>query len=92
MACPRDDSARDLEIIAWPGFATAISMAETGKRYITVAALNHPFSRGIDETRRTHPIGKGGIRNERRHITAHVPCFESHVPRLNWPPQTASTE
>ncbi|KAJ7468734.1 GMC oxidoreductase [Mycena latifolia] len=47
LECLRDDSAPDLELVAFPGFFTALSTPEPNKSYITLlSVLNHPLSRG----------------------------------------------
>ncbi|KAJ7920180.1 GMC oxidoreductase [Mycena leptocephala] len=62
LACLRDDSAPDLELIAWPGFLTALSTPDQAKSYITVlAALNHPFSRGTIHAKSSDPFDNPAI-------------------------------
>jgi choline dehydrogenase-like flavoprotein len=52
----RDDRLPDFEIVAFPGFFTAISKPEAGKRYVTMLPMvNHPFSRGSIHARSTDP-------------------------------------
>ncbi|KAJ7780128.1 GMC oxidoreductase [Mycena maculata] len=62
LASLRDDSAPDLEIIAWPSLFTAISTPEPKKTYMTVlAVLNHPFSRGTIHAKSGDPLENPSI-------------------------------
>ncbi|KAJ7688605.1 GMC oxidoreductase, partial [Mycena rosella] len=57
LACLRDDSAPDLELVAFPGFFTAKSTPEPNKSYLTLlAVLNHPLSRGAIHAKSTNPF------------------------------------
>ncbi|KAJ7500951.1 GMC oxidoreductase [Mycena galericulata] len=62
LACLRDDSAPDLQLIGWPGFWTALSTPDPAKSYLTVlAALNHPLSRGSIHAKSSDPFDDPSI-------------------------------
>ncbi|KAJ6490230.1 GMC oxidoreductase [Mycena vitilis] len=53
----RDDNGVDLEIIAFPGFFTKISIPEPKKTYVTIlCVLNHPLSRGTIHAKSANPF------------------------------------
>ncbi|KAJ7722931.1 GMC oxidoreductase [Mycena metata] len=57
IACLRDDTGVDLQLIAFPGFFTALSTPEPDKSYCTVMAfLNHPLSRGTIHAKSISPF------------------------------------
>ncbi|KAJ6501838.1 GMC oxidoreductase [Mycena vulgaris] len=59
LAYLRDDSTPDLEIVAFPGFFTAISAPEPTKSYVTLlSVLNHPLSRGTIHAKSANPFDK----------------------------------
>ncbi|KAJ6501837.1 GMC oxidoreductase [Mycena vulgaris] len=65
IACLRDDSAPDIELIAWPGCVSRISHdsdPDPGKSCFTVLALlNHPLSRGTIHAKSADPLDKPSI-------------------------------
>ncbi|KAJ6542821.1 GMC oxidoreductase, partial [Mycena capillaripes] len=57
VACLRHNDAVDLELIAFPGFFTAISAPEPEKSYVTIfSLLNHPLSRGTIHAKSANPL------------------------------------
>ncbi|KAJ7458937.1 GMC oxidoreductase [Mycena latifolia] len=62
LASLRDESAPDLELVAFPGFFTPISQPEPGKSYVTLSAvLNHPLSRGSIHAKSANPLANPAI-------------------------------
>ncbi|KAJ7431056.1 GMC oxidoreductase [Mycena galericulata] len=64
LECLHDDSAPDLEVIAFPAFFSkcVLSTPELGKSYITlIAVLNHPFSRGTIHAKSRDPFDNPSI-------------------------------
>ncbi|KAK7029895.1 GMC oxidoreductase [Favolaschia claudopus] len=63
MACLKDgENGIDMEIVAFPGFFTPISLPEPQKSYISIlAVLNHPFSRGSIHAKSSNPFDKPSI-------------------------------
>ncbi|KAJ7157930.1 GMC oxidoreductase [Mycena crocata] len=62
IMCLQDDSAPDIELVAFPAFFTAISAPEPGKSYLTIlAVLNHPLSRGTIHAKSSNPFDNPSI-------------------------------
>ncbi|KAJ7688612.1 GMC oxidoreductase [Mycena rosella] len=62
IACLRDDSAPDLELVAWPGVLCGATVPEPGKSCFTILAfLNHPWSRGTIHAKSADPFDNPSI-------------------------------
>ncbi|KAJ7454339.1 GMC oxidoreductase [Mycena galericulata] len=89
LECLRDDSAPDLEIVAFPGFFTT-SIPEPEKTYITlIAVLNHPFSRGTIHARSSDAFDNPSIDP---HYFEHDFDLESLVQHVKYIRTMAETE
>ncbi|KAJ7145705.1 GMC oxidoreductase [Mycena epipterygia] len=62
LACLRDDSAPDLELVGFPSLFTTRAPPEPGKSYFTLLGVsNHPLSRGTIHAKSTDPFDNPSI-------------------------------
>ncbi|KAJ6562868.1 GMC oxidoreductase [Mycena vulgaris] len=61
IACLRDDSAPDIELIAWPGVFVGQVVRVVLRCFTVLGFLNHPLSRGTIHAKSADPLDKPSI-------------------------------